>query len=229
LTLVLHIPFNQGCLLIADRQETYDDGSKTNFTKLCSYGDNGPAMGCAGGSDLIRKLFSEVKTIDFSIVENPIKTVKERLEQSITEARENAKLIGPGIDPTQLRVEFFFVEIQEGTISSKSFNCLWGIKEMDGNIINALPENNKDVKEYLIDTSSFSKDKAKRLGVEILRQVSLRDSTVGAPEYHGYDVIEITNSGKFSFYSKPAIYKRCTITELLTNYVTQQQNNGEEQ
>lgn len=212
--MVLLIPYNQGCFLIADRQETFRDGSKTEFTKLYLHGDNGPAMGCAGGADLIRKLYSELRGLDFSI-QTPSTSIKQKLDQSIKEAHENAALIGPGLDPDRLKIDFFLIEIRNNEIDTSLFNRLW-IRKIDRAKIHAIPEENIAVRQYLIDTTSFSEEDAISFGIEILRQVSFHNVTVGPPEYHGYDMIKTTNSGKFSFVSEPATFQRRTVNELLT-------------
>ena len=213
MTLVLLIPYNQGCLLIADRQETFPDGSKIEFTKLYCHGDNGPALGCAGGADLIRKLYSELRGQDFS-TQDSFTIIKKKLDQSIKEASKNATLMGPGLDPYRLGIDFLLVELQNKNMVASLFNRLW-IRKIDRNKICAIPEENIAVRQYLIDTTSFSEKDAIGFGAKILRQVSFNNVTVGPPEYHGYDMIKVTNSGKFSFVNEPATFQRLTVNELL--------------
>lgn len=213
MTLVLLIPYDQGCVLMADRQETFSDGSKDDLTKLYCHGDDGPAMGCAGGADLIRKLFSELRGLNFS-TQSPLTIIKQQLDQSIREASENAALMGPGLDPDRMKIDFLLVETQNDDLVASSFNGLW-TRKLDRTKIHAIPEDNVVVKQYLIDTTSFTEENAIGFGLRVLRQISLHNYTVGPPEYHGYDMIKIDDTGKFAFVSKPATFRRLTVSELL--------------
>jgi hypothetical protein len=55
------IPYNQGCILLADMQNTFGSGSKQERIKLLLLGPNGPALGCTGDSQPIENLFAALK------------------------------------------------------------------------------------------------------------------------------------------------------------------------
>jgi len=61
MTLILLIPYSQGCKLLADRQNSYDCGSKQERTKILLQSANGPALGCVGDSRFIENFFATIR------------------------------------------------------------------------------------------------------------------------------------------------------------------------
>jgi len=196
LTLVLLIPYSEGCILLADRQNSYDSGSKQERTKILLQSANGPALGCAGDSRLIENLFASIKE-KWSSQEgdsyNKFKTIYEKL---LVETAELNKLTGARIDPL---IETILVEVQGGKIVSLGAAGPARSRMIDCQSIVAIPEDFPEVQQYLrIDSRSLSEKEAIDLGEQILRQMCFLNYRIGPPEYYGYDFIKITPDGAFA-------------------------------
>jgi hypothetical protein len=191
------IPYSQGCILLSDRQNTFDTGSKQERIKLLLLGSNGPVIGCAGESQLIENLFANI-TEEWHLLQGDSYTKFKKIFEKFLEAQMNIRrLTGAGIDPSGV-VETILVEVQSGQITSFSATGLIRKKVACNNIV-AIPTDFPEVQPYLkIDSKSLLEKEAIDLGEQILRQTCFFNYKVGPPEYHGYDYVKITPAGNFT-------------------------------
>jgi hypothetical protein len=196
LTLVLLIPYSQGCILLADRQNTYDSGSKQERTKILLQSANGPALGCAGDSRFIENFFASLREKWISIEGDSYNKFKTVYEKLLVETSELNKLTGAKIDPL---VETILVEVQAGKIVSFGAAGPARSRMIDCESIVAIPEDFPEVQQYLrIDSKNLSEKEAIDLGEQILRQMCFLNYEIGPPEYHGYDFVKITPDDVFT-------------------------------
>jgi hypothetical protein len=196
LTLVLLIPYNQGCILLADRLNSFDSGSKQERKKILLQSANGPALGCAGDSRFIENLFLSIREEWGSLRGDSYNKFKALYEKLILETYELNKLTGAKID---LSIETILVEVQGGKIVSFVAAGLIRSKIIDCQSILAIPEDFPEVQQYLrIDSRNLSENEAIDLGEQILRQMCFLNYRIGPPEYHGYDFVRITADGTFA-------------------------------
>jgi len=228
-TLVLFIPHRDGCVLVSDKQNTHRDGSKTEVTKLYLHDRSGPAIGCAGHTLVIQKLYSKLKHLNFTNNEDICNRIKRTLPPIIDDVTKTNALMGPGLHKGELFTEIMVVCVSDGgSITPFHFRGFIDI-EVDPSKIIVIPEQSSASSRYQdLDTNSFSEKEATSLGEEILRQTAFSNSTIGSPEYHGFDVITVNRDREFSFSSKPAIVPRRTISESL-DYVSERIGTEEEE
>jgi hypothetical protein len=217
--LVLFIPYSQGCILLADRQDTYGDGSKAEILKLFLLRENGPAIGCSGPSTIIRKFYSDLAESKLMPDEGICEQATKILEKIFIDIQRNARYSQNGLRAGDLALDALIMESHEGKITLSKLESLLPYR-LDPSKIVAIPRI-PDAERYLnIDTSDFSEKKAIFLGEEILRQVSFSNYTIGPPEYHGYDMIKITNAAAFSVDSVGRTLVKRDASEL-SDYVNQ--------
>lgn len=217
--MVLFIPHSQGCVLLADRQDSYYDGSKIEINKLRLQDENGPAIGCSGPSTIIRKFYSDLAKSRINPEIDVCDQIKKALENVFIELQGNARYSKDGLGADDLALDALVIEFQEGKITLSRLESLVPYR-LDASKMAAIPRI-PVVERYLnIDSSNFSEKKAILLGEEILRQLSFFYHTIGPPEYHGYDMIKITNAATFSIDGSNRTLVKRDASELL-NYVNQ--------
>lgn len=229
MTLVLFIPHRNGCILVSDKQNTHVDGSKTEVTKLYLHNKSGPAIGCAGHTLVIQKLYSKLKHFNFTNVDDICNRIKKTLPPIIDDVNQTNALMGPGLHKGELFTEMVVLCVRDGSsIAAFHFRGFIDIEVEPSKII-IIPEHSSASSRYRdLDTSSFSEKEATSLGKEILRQTAFSNSTIGSPEYHGFDVITVNRDREFSFSPKPAIVRRRTISESL-DYISERIGTEEEE
>jgi hypothetical protein len=196
------IPYSQGCLLLADRQNSYDRGSKQERTKVLLLSANGPALGCAGDSRLIENLFATLREKWNTLQTDSYNRFKSIYEKLLVETAESNRLTGARTDPV---IETLFVEVNTGTILSFTAAGPARSRTLDGQKIVAIPEDFPEVQQYLrIDSRNLSEKEAIDLGEQILRQMCFLNYMIGPPEYHGYDFVKVTPNGDFASATIPA-------------------------
>ena len=222
MTLVLLIPYSQGCILLADRQDSYSDSdSKQERTKLLLQSANGPALGCTGDSRFIENLFATIREKWGSLQGDTYNRFKGLYEKLLVETHEQNKLTGARIN---LVIETILVEVQNGNIVS--FGAAGPLRSRTINCqrIAAAPEDFPEVQQYLrIDSKNLSEKEAVDLGEQILRQMCFLRYTVGPPEYHGYDYIKITPEGVFEGKTVGAKLLRLDPSQLLSKVHIEQE------
>jgi hypothetical protein len=98
LTLILFIPYQQGCILLSDKQRTLLpsnlknwDGHKDEFTKLFFDNKMGFALGCAGNLDIAEVFFSNLMTYDSSKYGDCLDFITSSLNGACDEQIKNLK------------------------------------------------------------------------------------------------------------------------------------------
>jgi hypothetical protein len=221
---VLFIPHSQGAILLADKQDTYSDGSKGEILKLFLRGENGPAIGCSGPSVIIRKFYSDLAEARLNPALSTCEQATEVLEKIFAEMERTARYMQEGLRQGDLTIDALIVESKDGTLVLSKLEGLMHYR-LDIRKMAVIPRI-AEVEGYLdIDTSSFSETKAMHLGEEILRQMSFSHHTIGAPEYHGYDMIKIANNAAFLVESRNRTLEKRDASRLL-DYINQMDDEG---
>ena len=212
MTLILYIPCDNGCILLSDRQNTYPDAQKSEVTKIHVQGELGPAIGCSGGTDIIRSLYTRIMDTWETNDGNVRGRIKDCYEKVLEDARKTLRHVGTIFDPD---LEMLGVEVAEGQLKPFRINVLLDIG-LNANRISAVPEGIPEVQRYLaVNTGHLCEGQAILLGEEILRQVSFSNYKVGAPEYHGYDYVRISAEGKFTVEYQEGSLQRLELSEVL--------------
>ena len=197
---MLFIPYSSGFVLLADKQNTVKGTSeKQEVEKLFLYAGNGPALGCAGHTLFIKKLYSLLKEETLAQNQNSCDIIKRKLFDTIGLFTKDATAYGPRLEEGELRTEALLLQRINGTFS---LTKLIGLVDypLDLSHIQAVPELSPEALRYLeVRTSDLSQESAIAIGEEILRQNAFYNYKIGPPEYHGYDLIKIDNQGAFSF------------------------------
>ena len=212
MSLILFIPHSEGCILLADRQDTLESGSKNEVTKLYVQGVKGPAIGSSGNTHVIQDLYDKIRDKWETEEGNSYDKIKVFYKEVYTGVLEIRTLTGTRVDP---HLEMLIVEAGGGNIAAF---CLKGFirTRIDAGHIGAVPEGVSEVQQYLrLDTSELSEEEAILFGELILRQVAFSNYTVGPPEYHGYDYVKISTDGNFIFEHKKETLPRLEPSELL--------------
>jgi hypothetical protein len=205
----LFIPYDDGYFLVADRQNTLDNGFKAEIKKLHLQSDNGPAIGGAGYTSIIQNLYSELGGRDLTACQNICKEIGDTLAQIIAKVYEIDKLTGVVIRSENLSPEMFMVANGDSGVSLFHFYGATYMKIDDLSVIGALAEKNQRITDYLgRNTCKLPEEKAVLLGKEILTQMAFSDNSIGPPEYHGFDLIRITREGKFTAIPKGPIIRK---------------------
>lgn len=217
----MYIPYNSGSILIADRQSIESDFTgicKKEVEKLCLKSETGPALGGAGDTELIQTLFGKVR--ERRDIDN--RNAIGELEKLILEVADQCKVMYR--EYTEFRslledLELIVVNYNNENIIPCHFHGVfhaplektrcYGIGagfRASGSLLN-------------FDTNDLPERGAIQWGETILRQVAILNYTVGAPEYHGYDVISVSNEGKFTRHSKsPSIPKTIDAVSMLKEF-----------
>jgi len=216
LTLVLLVPHRQGFVLIADRQNTRENGYKDEFTKLYLQSDQGPAIGCAGSTEIIKALYGEIKASADITNNNICEKIKEIQTNILPDILKTASLIGPGLLSGKLTLEIFVIKAEAGNVVPLYMQGFC-VRKINASKINAIPEESPNVRRYLdIDTNTFSEKKAILVGYEVLRQAVLSNYKIGPPEYHGYDLIKVRRNGEFTSITQAGL-QEMSVSELLNH------------
>jgi len=217
LTLVLFIPHSQGCVLIADRQNTRGQGIKDEITKIYLEGDEGPAIGCAGSTEIIQNLYARMR--DSGNITNS--NIRERVNNLWLEITKNVlkvhSIVGEqGIKYEELDIESLIIEIDGESITP--FYMHSGIyRRIDVDSITAIPTGIPGMNAFSkTPVVELSEETAIKLGEFILRQMTFSDYTIGPIEYHGYDFVRVTNDGHFTLDKKePTVNRNLGYSDLL--------------
>jgi hypothetical protein len=86
----LFIPYDNGHFLVADRQNTFQDAFKTETRKLHLQSGNGPAIGASGYTEIIQKLYSELRQTGLTAGQNVCEQIRKTLAPIIAKTSENA-------------------------------------------------------------------------------------------------------------------------------------------
>jgi len=93
LTIVLLIPYKEGCILIADRLNSFDTGSKHERTKVLLVSDEGPLLGCAGDSRFIETFFERIQQRWTQMHDTSYSKFKSIYEKLMAEIYETNKFV----------------------------------------------------------------------------------------------------------------------------------------
>jgi hypothetical protein len=195
LTLILFIPHSHGYVLVSDRQDTFTGtGAKTEVTKLYIQSKTGPAVGCSGSTSVIQNLYSKMTDKWINLSGKACDRIKSLYTEILGEAANVRRLTGSDIEAD---LEMLVIETDNGKIEPfymfKTFE-----RRISSTHIFAVPQNFPELQRYLGDPIPLStEDDAIRLGEFILRQMVFSNYTIGPPEYHGYDVVRISETGEF--------------------------------
>lgn len=209
MTLVLFIPHGQGCVLIADRQNTRKQGIKDEVTKIYLEGDEGPAIGCAGSTEIIQNLYARMR--DSGNITNS--NIRERVNDLWLEITKNVikvhSIVGEqGIKYEELDIESLIIEIDRGSITP-FYMHRGNYRRIDMDTITAIPTGLPDINTFLkIPVVELSEETAIKLGEYILRQMVFSNYEIGPIEYHGYDFIRVSIDGQFTLDKKGPTVKR---------------------
>ena len=190
------IPYSQGAILLADRQNTFENSwSKQERLKILLLSPNGPVLGCAGDSQFIENLFATLKDEWTTLQSDSYSRFKSVYTKLSEEAADANRFAGAGMNPL---IETVLVEVQGGRVLA--FSAMGPArKTIDCRNLAAIPMDFPEIQQYLrIDSKSLSDKEAIDLGEQILRQMCFLNYKIGAPEYHGYDFVKITNAGAFT-------------------------------
>lgn len=196
MTLILFIPHSHGYVLVADRQDTFTGtGCKTEVTKLYIQSKTGPAVGCSGSTSVIQNLYSKMSDAWENLSGKACDKIKSLYTEILEEAAKVRQLTGSDIEAD---LEMLVIETNEGKIEPfymfKTFE-----RRISSTHIFAVPQNFPELQHYLGEPIPLSAEEdAIDLGEFILRQMVFSNYTIGPPEYHGYDVVRISETGKFS-------------------------------
>ena len=220
MTLILFIPYAEGCILMGDRQNSHlrdPEGYKDEISKVHLHGANGPAIGCAGHSYFIEVLYNRLKDDQEITNENICGKIKKNiLPKVISDFHETVRYTSLYANTYTSDVEMIVLTKNETRIVPIH---LYGFIDMkiDPAHIFAVPRENRGIKKYLeIDSCGFSENQAISLGEELLRQVAFFNFTVGPPEYHGCDLVRVRN-GEFLVQYKQSILTRKTPSEVVND------------
>lgn len=215
MTLVMYIPHEKGCILIADRQDTATDSMglcKREVRKLYLVSEKGPAIGCSGDTEFTQDLFEKLKeraNIDNDNIMNVIETL-------LLEVGKRWEVMhGPHVYPLE-EIELIVVTYKDGEIMPYYMHGLLR-RSLERTRCHGIGAGETATGPFLnYNTCDLHEEGAVKWGEEIMRQVALVNYTVGPPEYHGYDVINISNDGAFKIYSEaPRVRREIDITSTL--------------
>ena len=196
MTLILFIPHSHGYVLVSDRQDTFPEtGAKTEVTKLYIQSNAGPAVGCSGSTSVIQNLYSKMSDKWGNLSGKACDRIKSLYMEILEEAANVRRLTGSYIEAD---LEMLVIEANKGKIEPfymfKTFE-----RRINSTHIFVVPQNFPELQHYLGDPILLSAEEdAIRLGESILRQMVFSNYTIGPPEYHGYDVVKISETGEFS-------------------------------
>lgn len=213
MTLVLFVPYDEGCILFGDRQNSYDDGYKEEVQKLHLQSHIGPAMGCAGDTELIETLYARMRTETINS-----RNVCRRVKKLLTAiCEELGKTRSYGTAGLYENVEMIIVAADDQRLTPFYMHGL--VERPIGEKIEAIPKDNREVRKFLgsqsIDTHTFSERQAILLSEQILTQMVFYNSKIGPPEYHGYDYIRVSKGGFSLIHRNPTKERFSNFSDVL--------------
>jgi len=213
MTLVMYIPYKEGCILISDRQDTEEVRNgicKREVKKLYLVSEKGPAIGCSGDTELFLALFEKLRHQTNVNNDNVCDTIVKLL----LELAKQWKDMYGGIEHSLENIEMFVVTWKNGIIPYHLHGIL--PKSIDRARCHGIGTGYSASGPLLNpSTTNLSDQEVIALGEEIMRQVARLNYTVGPPEYHGYDIIKVSKNGKFITDSKPPTIRELDFASII--------------
>lgn len=188
------MPHEEGFTLIADRQDTHDEGRKTETTKLFAIPDHGVAIGCSGHTDIYRHLMYRLENF------SPRSTIYFELQTIVNEDYPQFEKTASILNlPAFFDPEFIIGRINEGKCLVEKFRYLAHPKPMIDklnpdrcNILGHSWTRTYFTPQFRMLDGTFTKDEAIEFGASIIAYASLVDPLVGSPRDFGCEAITIT-------------------------------------
>lgn len=179
MTLVIYIPFNDGTLLISDRQDTYyNDLRKEPINKIVAISNLRAVVGFAGDTQKCRFLIDQLRRTNLSL---------SFLE---TYRQEYRRCYGiPELGFQQDDVELLVVTYNSNN-EKVVYNVLGALtNEIDSDKCAAIGSGAKSILPQLqLNTLKIEKEEAEKFGLTLLKYASIIDLSIGDPVNHGYNL-----------------------------------------
>lgn len=180
MTLVIYIPFNEGSLLISDRQNTYSFSlTRESVTKIISLNNLLSVVGFSGDTQKCRYLIDQLRREEDTTFEETYRNVYRRCYGS-----PELGFLGQG------EIEFLVVSRNAAEQNYEVINIMDALpSRVDRNKCLAIGDGSKYILPQLnIDTLNINSEEAEKFGLRLIYYVSISGLTVGNPAILGYNV-----------------------------------------
>lgn len=188
MTLIIFIPFNEGVLLMGDKQNTYlSAGTREPLCKIDLITDEGPVIAGAGSTNAYRatihRLSHNLSVNHKNIAEKFLEKLKQNYDETLRYTSEK-------LDVTALTVG----RVGANIIVKKIEDYL--IYDLDTKKCCAIGSGVDFISPQLkIDTINRTKSEVIKFGLTLIKYASYTNNLVSAPETYGCDYTIINNDG----------------------------------
>lgn len=177
-TLITYIPYDDGSLIISDRQNTYfDDMSREPINKIIAIPSLNSIIGFAGPTQMGRYLIDQLRYTILNLTF--IDTYRDVYERCYGT---------PMLGFREEDVEFLVVNIEGG--NKKLYKIIGSLtNEIDLDVCTALGCGSKYlIPQLQLEAHSINRHQAEQFGLRLLKYVSIIDIRVGDPLIYGYNI-----------------------------------------